>query len=88
LSLIQNSAPYAIRWAPKQLLARYAIPVPKDEVAGSSEEAMAAPRKLGGSLWVVSAQVRAGGRDRADAKKLVKPASKAAKLAAAKAELF
>ena len=38
----------------KQLFAEYAIPVPKGEVAGSPEEAVAAAQKLGGSLWVVS----------------------------------
>src|SRR5882762_9476097 len=43
----------------KQLFAQYAIPVPKGEVAGSPEEAVAAALKLGGSLWVVKAQVHA-----------------------------
>jgi succinyl-CoA synthetase beta subunit len=46
----------------KQLFAQYAIPVPKGEVAGSPEEVVAAALKLGGSLWVVKAQVHAGER--------------------------
>jgi len=49
----------------KQLFAQYAIPVPKGEVAGSPEEAVAAAQKLGGSLWVVKAQVHSGGRGKA-----------------------
>ena len=49
----------------KQLFARYAIPIPRGEVAGSADDAVAAARKLGGSLWVVKAQVHAGGRGKA-----------------------
>jgi len=49
----------------KQLFAQYAIAVPKGEVAGSPEEAVAAALKLSGSLWVVKAQVHAGGRGKA-----------------------
>jgi succinyl-CoA synthetase beta subunit len=56
----------------KQLFAEYAIPVPKGEVAGSPEEAVAAARKLGGSLWVVKAQVHAGGRGKAGGVKMTK----------------
>src|SRR5580693_7903730 len=56
----------------KQLFAEYAIPVPKGEVAGSPEEAVAAAQKLGGSLWVVKAQVHAGGRGKAGGVKVAK----------------
>ncbi len=49
----------------KQLFARYAIPVPQGEVANSPEEAVSAAQALGGSLWVVKAQVHAGGRGKA-----------------------
>ncbi len=56
----------------KQLFAQYAIPVPKGEVAGSPEEAVAAALKLGGSLWVVKAQVHAGGRGKAGGVKVAK----------------
>src|SRR5260221_13914300 len=69
----------------KQLFAQYAIPVPKGEVAGSPAEAVAAALKLGGSLWVVKAQVHAGGRGKAGGVKVAK--GLAAVPAAAKAML-
>jgi succinyl-CoA synthetase beta subunit len=56
----------------KQLFAQYAIPVPKGQVANSAEEAVAAARALGGSIWVVKAQVHAGGRGKAGGVKVVK----------------
>ncbi len=56
----------------KQLFAEYAIPVPKGLVASSPEGAQAAARELGGSLWVVKAQVHAGGRGKAGGVKVVK----------------
>jgi succinyl-CoA synthetase beta subunit len=56
----------------KQLFARYGIPVPKGEVASSPEEAVAAAKKLGGALWVVKAQVHAGGRGKAGGVKVAK----------------
>ncbi|HME38523.1 MAG TPA: ATP-grasp domain-containing protein, partial [Steroidobacteraceae bacterium] len=49
----------------KQLFAQYAIPIPKGRAAGSADEAVAAAQALGGSLWVVKAQVHAGGRGKA-----------------------
>src|SRR3977135_1817958 len=56
----------------KQLFAEYAIPIPKGVVAGSPEEAVAAAQRLGGSLWVVKAQVHAGGRGKAGGVKVAK----------------
>ncbi len=56
----------------KQLFARYAIPVPTGKVASTADEAVAAARELGGSLWVVKAQVHAGGRGKAGGVKLAK----------------
>src|SRR5277367_4433028 len=56
----------------KQLFADYAIPVPKGEVADSPDEAVAAAQRLGGSLWVVKAQVHAGGRGKAGGVKVAK----------------
>jgi succinyl-CoA synthetase beta subunit len=55
----------------KQLFARYGIPVPNGLVAANGEEAAEAARKLGGSKWVVKAQVHAGGRGKAGGVKLV-----------------
>jgi succinyl-CoA synthetase beta subunit len=49
----------------KELFAEYAIPVPKGQVADSAEAAVSAAKSLGGSLWVVKAQVHAGGRGKA-----------------------
>lgn len=49
----------------KELLAKYDIPVPSGAVAYSPEEAESAARDVGGSSWVIKAQVHAGGRGRA-----------------------
>jgi succinyl-CoA synthetase beta subunit len=46
----------------KQLLAAAGVPVPRGLPCQSVEEAVAAARQLGGSGWVVKAQVHAGGR--------------------------
>ena len=56
----------------KQLFAKYAIPVPKGQVANTPEEAVAAAEYLGGTLWVVKAQVHAGGRGKAGGVKVAK----------------
>src|SRR5580700_2197902 len=69
----------------KALFTQYAIPVPKGHVADSPEAAVAAAKGLGGSLWVVKAQVHAGGRGKAGGVKVAKDL--AAVRAAAKAML-
>jgi succinyl-CoA synthetase beta subunit len=56
----------------KELFAEYAIPVPQGRVAGSPAAAVAAAQSLGGSLWVVKAQIHAGGRGKAGGVKVVK----------------
>ena len=56
----------------KQLFSRYGIPVPTGHVASTPEEAADAARRLGGGVWVVKAQVHAGGRGKAGGVKLVK----------------
>ena len=56
----------------KQLFARYGIPVPAGHVASTPGEAADAARRLGGDLWVVKAQVHAGGRGKAGGVKLAK----------------
>ena len=56
----------------KKLFAEYAIPIPKGQVADSPDAAEAAARGLGGSLWVVKAQVHAGGRGKAGGVKVVR----------------
>ena len=54
----------------KKILASYGVPVPEGMVAANPDEAEAAARALGGSLWVVKAQVHAGGRGKAGGVKL------------------
>ena len=49
----------------KALFNEYGIPVPEGRVAASPAEARAAAVALGGELWVVKAQVHAGGRGKA-----------------------
>jgi succinyl-CoA synthetase beta subunit len=56
----------------KKIFASYGIPVPTGEVASTPDEAVAAARKLGGPVWVVKAQVHAGGRGLAGGVKIVK----------------
>ncbi|HEY6662267.1 MAG TPA: ADP-forming succinate--CoA ligase subunit beta [Sphingomicrobium sp.] len=46
----------------KELLAKYGVPVPAGYPAMSVEEAVEAAGKLPGPLWVVKAQIHAGGR--------------------------
>jgi succinyl-CoA synthetase beta subunit len=48
------------------------IPVPAGKVAASPEEAVAAAKALGGGVWVVKAQVHAGGRGKAGGVKLAR----------------
>ena len=56
----------------KEIFRRYGIPVPAGAVAASAEEAVAAARTLGGAVWVVKAQVHAGGRGKAGGVKLAR----------------
>ncbi len=54
----------------KELFAEYGIPVPAGIVANTPLAAVEAARELGGSMWVVKAQVHAGGRGKAGGVKL------------------
>ena len=54
----------------KDLFAQYGIPVPAGIVANTPLAAVEAARELGGSMWVVKAQVHAGGRGKAGGVKL------------------
>src|SRR5579871_1053162 len=64
----------------KAILAHYNVPVPRGEVAFSAEEAVAAAKKLGGSV-VVKAQIHAGGRGKGGGVKVAKDAAQAEELA-------
>ena len=54
----------------KQLFSEYGIPVPRGIPAVDTAAAAQAARSLGGGLWVVKAQVHAGGRGKAGGVKL------------------
>ncbi|MFP6740946.1 MAG: ADP-forming succinate--CoA ligase subunit beta, partial [Alphaproteobacteria bacterium] len=56
----------------KGLLADYGVAVPRGEVAFTVEEAVAAAKELGGPVWVVKAQIHAGGRGKGGGVKVVK----------------
>jgi succinyl-CoA synthetase beta subunit len=56
----------------KQLFAEYGLPVSKGVAAQTAAEAVAAAGEIGGDMWVVKAQVHAGGRGKAGGVKLVK----------------
>ena len=56
----------------KKILASYGVPVPSGEVASTVAAAEAAARALGGTVWVVKAQVHAGGRGKAGGVKLAR----------------
>ncbi|MBR9812517.1 ADP-forming succinate--CoA ligase subunit beta [bacterium] len=55
----------------KRLFAEYGIPVPKNDVASTADEAVEKAKALGGDKWVVKAQVHAGGRGKAGGVKIV-----------------
>lgn len=55
----------------KQIFADYGLPVSKGRACDTPEEAVAAAEEIGGSEWVVKAQVHAGGRGKAGGVKLV-----------------
>ncbi len=56
----------------KEILRRYGVPVPRGIPCFSVDEAVEAAEQLGGSVWVVKAQVHAGGRGKAGGVKLVR----------------
>ncbi|WP_454829341.1 ADP-forming succinate--CoA ligase subunit beta [Pseudoxanthomonas wuyuanensis] len=56
----------------KQLFAEYGIAVPAGRVARTPEEAVEAAKSIPGDLWVVKAQIHAGGRGKAGGVKLAK----------------
>ncbi|HTC51214.1 MAG TPA: ADP-forming succinate--CoA ligase subunit beta [Steroidobacteraceae bacterium] len=56
----------------KDVFRSFGIPVPAGHVAGTPEEALAAAQSLGGPVWVVKAQVHAGGRGKAGGVKVVR----------------
>jgi len=55
----------------KELFAKFGLPVSKNQVISSADDASNACRDIGGNKWVVKAQVHAGGRGKAGGVKLV-----------------
>jgi succinyl-CoA synthetase beta subunit len=56
----------------KELLRRFGVPVPRGVAAFSIDEAMQAAQSLGGPVWVVKAQIHAGGRGKGGGVKLAR----------------
>jgi succinyl-CoA synthetase beta subunit len=56
----------------KEILRKYNVAIPQGAVAYSVDEAAAVAQRLGGSVWVVKAQIHAGGRGKGGGVKLAK----------------
>jgi succinyl-CoA synthetase beta subunit len=56
----------------KEILKKFGVAVPKGRVAFTAEEAVEVAKEIGGSAWVVKAQIHAGGRGKAGGIKLAK----------------
>ncbi len=56
----------------KEILKKFGVAVPKGRVAFTPEEAVEVAKEIGGSAWVVKAQIHAGGRGKAGGIKLAK----------------
>src|SRR6476620_5312994 len=65
----------------KELLAKYGVPVPAGYPAMSVDEAVEAAQRLPGPLWVVKAQIHAGGRGKGKFKELGESAKGGVRLA-------
>jgi succinyl-CoA synthetase beta subunit len=56
----------------KELFRRYGVPVPRGVAAFTVDEAVKAAQSLGGPVWVVKAQIHAGGRGKGGGVKLAR----------------
>jgi succinyl-CoA synthetase beta subunit/malate-CoA ligase subunit beta len=65
----------------KELLKSYGVPVPPGEVVYTDRAAARVAEELGGSRWVVKAQIHAGGRGKGGGVKLANTVQKVAELA-------
>ena len=59
----------------KSLMSKFGVAVPRGAVAYTADEAEAAARNLGGSIWAVKAQIHAGGRGKAGGIKIARSLS-------------
>ncbi len=65
----------------KEIFRQYGVPVPRGGVAFSGPEARRVAEELGGNLWVVKAQIHAGGRGKAGGVKLARSLDEVEKIA-------
>ena len=65
----------------KEILRQFGVPVPRGIPAFTVQEAVEAAQKLGGSVWVVKAQIHAGGRGKGGGVKLARSIDEVKKLA-------
>ena len=65
----------------KEILRQFGVPVPRGIAAFTVEEAVAAAEKLGGPVWVVKAQIHAGGRGKGGGVKVAKSIEQVKELA-------
>jgi len=65
----------------KQIFQKYGVPTPKGIIAHSVEEAVENAKELGGPIWVVKAQIHAGGRGLGGGVKLAKSLDEVKELA-------
>lgn len=56
----------------KEIFKKYGVPTPNGHIAFTPEEALRGAQELGGSVWVVKAQIHAGGRGLGGGVKLAK----------------
>lgn len=56
----------------KEILKKYNVAVPKGKVAFTVDEAVQAAQEIGGNVWVVKAQIHAGGRGKGGGVKVAK----------------
>src|ERR1700749_3858887 len=56
----------------KEILRNFGVPVPRGIPAFTVQEAVEAAQKLGGNVWVVKAQIHAGGRGKGGGVKVAK----------------
>ena len=56
----------------KAVLKEFGVPVPRGVAAFTVDEAVAGAKELGGPVWVVKAQIHAGGRGKGGGVKVVK----------------
>ncbi len=56
----------------KQILTKFGVPIPKGKMIEKAEDAKDAAREIGENIWVIKAQIHAGGRGKGGGVKLVR----------------